>query len=119
MILGFKSAFVPQIQDGTKIHTIRQGHRWQRGQAIHFYQNVRQPTMSKFRDDATVTSTQTLRILNGRHLFIENRHILGAELEELARRDGFPNAELLLKWFRDTHGPDFEGQLIHWTDLRY
>lgn len=122
MILGFKSAFVPQIQAGTKVHTIRQGSRWKAGHTIHFYQKVRQPGMSKFHPDGRVTSTQHVRIDydNGRQLFVNGRRLQGAELEGFALRDGFPNSELLFRWFADTHkGLFFEGQLIHWTDLRY
>lgn len=119
MILGFDAAFLPQMQAGTKIHTIRRGHRWKAGQLINFCLNEDQATGRTFRPDAAVTSTQHLRILDGRHLFIDERPIRGAELEQLAHHDGFVNAEALLNWFHDHYGPVFEGQLIHWTPARY
>ncbi|WP_019949617.1 hypothetical protein [Hymenobacter aerophilus] len=84
MLLGFDAAFASPIQAGTKIHTIRRGHRWQTGQLIHFCLNEDQVTGRTFRPDAPVTSTQHLRILDGRQLFIDERPILGAELEQLA-----------------------------------
>ncbi|SDY57257.1 hypothetical protein [Hymenobacter psychrophilus] len=89
MILGFDSAFVPQIQAGTKIHTIRRGHRWQAGQLINFSLNEDQATGRTFHPDAVVSSTQHLRIHNGQHLFIDERPILGVELDQLAQHDGF------------------------------
>ncbi|NVO31834.1 hypothetical protein [Hymenobacter lapidiphilus] len=119
MILGFDSAFVPAIQAGTKIHTIRRGHRWQAGQLIHFCLNEDHVTGRTFRPDAAVSSTQHLRILGGQCLFIDERPIFGAELEQLAQHDGFANAHRLLNWFQDHYGPAFEGQLIHWTPARY
>ena len=36
-------------------------------------------------------------------------------LEQLAINDGFNNYEDFFKWFSS----DFQGQIIHWTDLRY
>jgi hypothetical protein len=119
MILGFKSAFVPQIQDGAKVHTIRQGRRWKAGHAIHFYQKVRQPGMSKFHPDASVTSTQQVTITHGRQLFVDDRQLSGTELESFALRDGFSNSDLLFKFFGEHHELPFTGQLVHWTDLRY
>ncbi|WP_019949017.1 ASCH domain-containing protein [Hymenobacter aerophilus] len=119
MILGFDSAFVPSIQAGTKIHTIRRGHRWQAGQLIHFCLNADQATGQTFHPDAPVHSIQHLRILDGQHLLIDERPIRGAELEQLARHDGFPDAQTLLQWFQDHYGPVFDGQLIHWTPARY
>lgn len=119
MILGFDSAFVLQIQAGTKMHTIRRGHRWRAGQRISFCLNADQAIGRTFHPDTTVRSIQHVRIVGGRHLFIDERLILGAELEQLARHDGFPNSETLLQWFQDHYGPLFEGQLIHWTPARY
>ncbi|SDY67826.1 hypothetical protein [Hymenobacter psychrophilus] len=119
MILGFDPAFAAPIQAGTKIHTIRRGYRWQAGQLISFCLNADQATGQTFHPDNTVSSIQHLRILHGQHLFIDERPILGAELEQLAQHDGFPNSEALLNWFHYHYGPLFEGQLIHWTPARY
>ena len=119
MILGFKSAFVPQIQAGTKLHTIRVGTRWHTGTTIHFYEKVRQPGMSKFHPDDTVKSTQRVLITNGRQLLVDGRKLMGAELECFALRDGFNNSDLLFKFFGQHHELPFIGQLVHWTDLRY
>ncbi|MBT2559431.1 hypothetical protein J7E24_16710 [Hymenobacter sp. ISL-91] len=119
MILGFDPAFAAPIQAGTKIHTIRRGHRWKAGQLIHFCLNADQATGRTFRPDATVSSTQHLRILGGQHLFIDERSIFGAELAQLAYHDGFADAHMLLDWFQDHYGPFFDGQLIHWTPARY
>ena len=120
MTLGFDPVFVPPIQAGSKIHTIRRGHRWKAGQLINFCLNADQATTGRtFHPNAMVSSTQHLRILNGRHLFIDERPIVGVQLEQLAHHDGFSNAQTLLDWFQEHYGPAFEGQLIHWTPARY
>jgi hypothetical protein len=119
MILGFKQDFVPKIQAGTKIHTIRSGSRWRAGQTIHFFQNVRQPGMHKFHHDDSVKSTQQVSISILRHLFVDGRQLTGSELELFAVRDGFSTSGALLTWFEKQHGLPFAGQLIHWTNLIY
>lgn len=39
----------------------------------------------------------------------------GEEIFKLAVNDGFPDAISFFQWFDS----DFEGQIIHWTDLKY
>lgn len=119
MILGFKQDFVPKIQAGTKIHTIRSGSRWQAGQTIHFFQNVRQPGMHKFHPNLLVKSVQQVSISSGHNLFVDGRHLVGSELELFAIRDGFSTGGALFTWFEQQHGLPFAGQLIHWTSLVY
>lgn len=119
MILGFKSDFVPLIEAGTKVHTIRSGSRWQVGQTIHFYTNVRQPGMRKFYPDNVVKSVQRVRLTASGQFEVDGRELAALERMALARRDGFSSPGGLRMWFELTHGLPFEGQLIHWTDLRY
>jgi hypothetical protein len=122
MTLGFKPEFVPLILNGTKIHTIRAGQRWAVGQAIHFCTSEPQGELRRFRPDGVVRAVQTIRITkeDGAGVFtIDGRPLPGPELAELARRDGFDSSALLLRFFTDSYELPFEGQLIHWTDLRY
>jgi len=133
MILGFKSAFVQSVIAGTKPHSIRSGNRWRVGMSIQFYQNVRQKSMTKIRPDAVVKVVQSITIkpapeqFLGPHLgpptqpsiTIDGRQLTPLECAELARRDGFEDFALLLRFFRANHGLPFTGQLIGWTDLRY
>ena len=36
-------------------------------------------------------------------------------MKDLARNDGFDSIQAFFEWFKE----DFEGKIIHWTDLRY
>lgn len=118
MILGFKPQLVPTIVDGTKLHTIRSGQRWRPGMTIHFYEKVRQPGMRKIREDAICTAVQQVRL--DRLLYIDNRRVkTAAELTLFAQREGFESWEAFCELFTSLHPLPFEGQLVHWTDVRY
>jgi hypothetical protein len=133
MILGFKTQFAPAVAAGTKPHSIRQGSRWRVGMSIQFYQNVRQKSQVKIRPDAVATVVQTITIAHPGERFlgparqptitIDGRQLTPLECQELARRDGFDDFALLLRFFKENHGLGFKkpftGQLVGWTDLRY
>jgi hypothetical protein len=122
MILGFKPELVPLILASTKVHTIRAGNRWAAGQTIQFYTNVTEDYITEFRPDGVVTAVQTIRTevtQSTAIVEIDGRQLLGQELTEFARRDGFESIDLLFYFLTTYHGLPFTGQLIHWTDLRY
>jgi hypothetical protein len=48
MILGFNEAFIPAILAGTKVHTIREGQRWQAGDLAEFYARAQEPDRYEF-----------------------------------------------------------------------
>ena len=122
MMLGFQPEFVPQILAGRKVHTIRAGQRWAAGQPIHFYTSVGPNDRRKFRPDGVAQVVQVIRAAesHGTYLVeVDGRTLPGSELAEFARRDGFESPELLFHFLAGSHGLPFEGQLIHWTALRY
>lgn len=114
-----------------KHHTIRKGDRWKPGDKIHFQLWSGKPYKSKvfqFAPIVKVKSVQKIQIKhndNGAQVFIDNEffgdpELLGnslgyQNLQVLSRNDGFDSLEHFFTWFHD----DFEGQIIHWTDLRY
>lgn len=116
MILGSKQQFIPKYLDGSKIHSIREGHRWRKGMTIHFYEKVRQKGMRKFMPDRVCVSTQDVVIICYAHMImIDGRWLTESEIEILARNDGFDSAKDLFAFFSD----NFTGQIIHWTDFKY
>ena len=122
MTLGFNPEFIPLILNGTKIHTIRSSQRWAAGQPIHFRATGPAGELLEFRPAGVVTAVQAIRITAAdgtATLTVDGRPLPGPELHELARRDGFGSPALLLRFFADTYELPFEGQLIHWTDVRY
>jgi hypothetical protein len=128
MILGFKNTFVPAIVAGTKLHTIRRGKNWREGMSIQFYQNARQKTMKKFREDGKALVVQVIKVSRPERylgpprepvIIVDGRQLTPLECHELAHRDGFADLDELLRFICQLHSLPFEGQLIHWTDLRY
>ena len=124
MILGFKPQFKDPIKTGQKKHTIREDKhdRWKAGRIIHFAIGVRTRLYHQFYE-GFCKSTQKIQILwdnislNGEFvsILIDGRLIDLDEVETLAINDGFEDVSEFLNWFSE----DFEGKIIHWTDLRY
>lgn len=117
MVLGFNEAFIPAIIAGVKIHTIREGLRWQVGAIAHFCARAHQPDQYEFWGPLPILAIQAIE-LNINELRVDNRLLTAAELLTLAQADGFATAAALLAFFADKPMP-FRGQLLHWTALQY
>ncbi len=103
-----------------KRHTIRAGKRWRPGMMIDFWINMRTKDQFRFAPRVPVVSVQDIEIKHGfakshRQVIVNTWIMPNDEVEELAINDGFPDLESFFKWFDS----DFEGQIIHWSDLKY
>lgn len=117
-----------------KKHTIRKGHRWKAGTPIQMAMGGRFTPYVQFNKYEVLLqkciSTQHIQINYPKHEFtfpkIPKIFIDGDKfdyrveeemkvLNELAINDGFDSFEDFLEWFHE----DFDGQIIHWTDLVY
>lgn len=119
----------PNLSQKPKLHTIRQGNRWKVGDKIHFYVGSRTKKALQFAPVLQVKAVDTIQIqyvpfvilivtVNGRVFYF--RGSTGIEYGEkqmtkLVQNDGFDSIDDFFQWFDG----DFEGQLIHWTDLTY
>jgi hypothetical protein len=117
MILGFNEDFIPAIIAGTKIHTIREGQRWQVGDIAQFYARAQQPDRYEFWEPRLVLLVQEAE-LTATELRVDGRQLAPTELLALAQADGFSTTADLLAFFADKPKP-FRGQLVHWTACRY
>lgn len=107
-----------------KGHSIRvdKGNRWKVGSLIHFVINPYNKKRFQFAPVLPVKSIQKIiieRFINLDSLdcrvIIDGRNLKYVEIEELAFRDGFDSSEAFLDYFKG----NFEGKIIHWTDLKY
>lgn len=126
--------YFPQVHDmglfpaakyQRKLHTIRAGKRWRPGMMIDFWINTRTKDQFRFAPRVPVLSVQDITIKHGfakshRRVYVDtwqmpinDPNVMG--VEELAINDGFPDVDSFFRWFDS----DFEGQIIHWTDLKY
>lgn len=126
MILSFKKKFVEPIRLGSKIHTIREDPkaRWCAGKLIHMATGVRTKKYNCFRPDVCV-SVQAIQIhhhdyrdAGGNYLIkvvVDGKELDDFQLDHIAKNDGFKSLGDFFKFFNS----DFQGKIIHWTDLRY
>ena len=112
-----------------KLHTIRKdsGNRWKPGMDIHFVINNRTKNRFQFAPIIPCESIQKIEIrhesrwkgvlINGWPFYEENElyYTQREAMNTLALNDGFPTVEAFFDYFNE----DFEGKLIHWTDLKY
>ena len=129
---NFQKQFVPAIEAGTKIHTMRiVGKRRHAGtgDVLHLYTGLRHVGARKVRElFCTHADVLTIRMPNsisigevrGLRLNLErHQYVLSHrdDLDRFARNDGFENWAALTAWIRVTHKPDgqFEPRLIGWA----
>ncbi len=108
-----------------KKHTMRHGKRWRAGMKLHLSIGVRTKNYLQFNKNIkgleVCKSVQDIKIdysetyLGEPKIYVDNRQLVHTEIVKLAINDGFESLEDFLKWFNT----DFEGQIIHWTDLKY
>ena len=119
-----------------KLHTIRRDEkdRWQVGSKIHMVINNRTKDRLQFAPVLEVKSIQKIRIRhpklgekNESQVYIDDA-LQGSVIwvncklkassftvDAIAKNDGFDNTDSFFDWFCE----DFEGKIIHWTDLKY
>ena len=115
-----KIKFDNSVNHFPKIHTIRKDekNRWKPGMLIDFFINARQKDMFRFAPRVPVVSIQYIGILHYRdnpEVNIDGRYLFPSEVETLANNDGFESVAAFFKYFNE----DFNGKIIHWTDLKY
>lgn len=126
--------FDNSINHKQKLHTIRKDekNRWKAGVMIDFFINARQKDMFRFAPQIPVISVQKIEIKRYTdfvQIFIDDEWFGDAffdpisesidgynlDLETLAINDGFEKIEDFFSYFNE----DFEGKIIHWTNLKY
>lgn len=117
MVLGFKKQFVPLIENGTKIHTIREDkhERWKAGRSIQFATGVRTRHYNKFRDGECHSVQQVEIEPMSRTIKVDGIEIDPRDHGQFAKCDGFPEEWAFWDWFNKP----LKGKLIHWTEFQY
>jgi len=99
-----------------KVHTIRKDkkNRWKAGCNIHFVINNRTPNRFQFAPVLPVVATQHI-VIQEKKVWVDARFLGESEIETLAKNDGFNSINDFFQWFNG----DFEGKIIHWTNILY
>lgn len=120
--INFNAQFADQVRSGKKRQTIRaRGKRRppRVGETLSLYMGIGSRKLL----DAVCTSVELIGIsttaktvqiprmfgADPRFVFLDDD-----EIEELAKADGFDNAESFFAWFSDHYGKTFSGYLIKW-----
>jgi hypothetical protein len=122
MIIGFNKRFVPLIEDGSKIHTVRKdaAKRWKAGRTMHFATDVRKKNMKVFRTGDCKNTERIDIVWNEKKtdvsIKIGSKKLNKEKRLEFAKADGFATMEDFKSWFSE----DFiDYKLIHWTEKKY
>lgn len=125
--------FDPYSYHTPKRHTFREDphDRWRVGMKIHPVINNRTPKRFQFAPTMECKSTQKIEIfhnvghtqidIDGEcygevfHHGLDDIYEYTNDLQDLAINDGFDSIEHFFQWFNK----DFEGKIIHWTNLKY
>lgn len=120
MVYSFKARFVPLIQSGKKLTTIRaprkDGKLPKPGEVLHLFTGMRTKQCQKI---AEVICKRVLPIriwrergVNG--VTLNGVTLSGAGRNQVAWRDGFENWEEMISFFSTVHTLPFTGHLIEW-----
>lgn len=142
MVLGFKTIinsqrtfFVEKIRACVELfwaehykpkkHSIRRGKRWKAGMKLHMATGTRTRYYNQFNKNIdglqTVVSVQDIEIRlawNDKIVLVDGRILSADEVDYLAMNDGFETIQAFWNFFAEDEA-DLDGQIIHWTDLRY
>jgi hypothetical protein len=129
--LGYEHSFDIDVlaECEPKLHTIREDKTncWKAGMKIDFFINCRQKNMFRFAPVLPVVSVQKILITytktNKAMVFIDDKCFFMQDFSvegnhkmlHLAQNDGFDTIADFFEYFNE----DFEGKIIHWTELKY
>lgn len=108
-----------------KLHTLRQSKRIKSGMDLSMRNWVGKPYRTKQNEFQTgkCKGTQDVKIFSGMRdgakfveIYVDDRLLDTETSQKLAINDGFDNYMDFVDYF---HGKEFDGQIIHWTELRY
>lgn len=124
--IHYSKDFLPNLLDGTKIHTIR---KWQceKGTTLQHVIDPYKPSRRTIMTNTCLSVQNILIVPTYRFLMILRPAMKGdlgilneEQIEELAKNDGFESVEAFWKYFEKTcRNNQYEFHIIHWTDKEY
>ena len=119
----------PAVLAGTKIHSMREDkhNRWKVGMTIHFSTGARTKNYNQF-SQGKCLGLQKVGLYQGSvgiMVLVDGRQLLGKEILEVARNDGYADIASWMRFFVPEIPEDpndmnqWTGKIIHWTDKLY
>jgi len=113
--LSYKARFAPLVESGQKRQTIRARRKreFKIGDRLYHYTGMRTKACRKLLENECCQALDIM--IDGVVVVIDHGIPLDADQRHmLARADGFKSYAEMEKWFGETHGFPFSGQLIAW-----
>ena len=107
---NFKKEFAGLVENGLKNCTIRQKARCKVGDKLQLYTGQRTSDCRKLKD-VICTGVYKITIKSTRIMHESGFPYL---IEDLAKLDGFQNADSFFNFFKEQYGLPFDGYLITW-----
>lgn len=135
--LNFQAQFAPLVESGEKCQAIRKRRKDGRdpkvGDTLYLYTGQRTKACRKLRE-VRCKNVTPISINRSKRPWRATKHIVYScevwtgsygeasyrnrlsdrRVANLAKRDGFENADEMIAWFEKAHGLPFEGLLIRW-----
>lgn len=113
--LFYQARFARLLVEGVKPHTIRSKRRrpFRAGDNLYHYVELGPHSRDHLLDNKC-TKVQEIWIHNKGGVIVDGKALTPAEVEELAKRDGFKSVEEFLEFFVPPERQVFEGQVIWW-----
>lgn len=110
-----QARFARLVKEGAKKHTIRTMRRrpFRAGDDLYHYVEMG-PHSREHLMDNKCTKVQEIWIHAKGAVMVDGKALQPAEVEELAKRDGFKTMEEFLQYFVPPEREVFKGQLIWW-----
>lgn len=116
--LNFQKQFAPDVKSGKKRQTIRAPRKnpIKEGDTLYLYTGMRTKQCEKLKE-VECTGVVDFRIIaNGAGCTVGQHSLYYLDqLDSIADADGFLDWFEMVKWFSQTHGLPFEGNLILWS----
>lgn len=115
--LNFQKRFAPAVKAGFKNQTIRSKRKnpIKEDDTLYLYTGMRTKNCEKLKEVTCKTIFDFKISIDGKCVSIGPFMIREkSELNNEATLDGFVDWAEMVKWFSDTHGLPFEGDLILW-----
>jgi hypothetical protein len=130
-VIGFQDWKAPRVESGELRQTIRKPRKRpiKVGDTLRLYQGLR-TTNCRFLGEAKCIAMFPISLSTLPCPFVGcdgqdyALHILNglpyvADIEDLAKRDGFTDSHAMCEWFDKKHGLPFAGIVIRWGELRH
>jgi hypothetical protein len=117
-ILNFKKQFAEDVESGKKRQTIRATRKRpiKAGEKLHLFCGLRTKNCRRLAlvECLSVSDIYITDVSGQVEIIIDGVFLSETGKEVIAARDGFKNLDEMIRFFWDTHGLPFEGQMIRW-----